>query len=178
MATEIEYKFTINKKIFMEEEEEKFKVLRSRQGYFTVKEDSVSSCRIALLDHYYPKKWSDAVFNIKGKRVGASRTEVETKLPYEEGEQLFNMTVDRVEKVRYKVPAVVKGFSGLFWEVDIYEGANYPLAVAELEVPTERATKFEVPQWIVKDVTEDDRYYNANLAKNPYEKWRKAKWTL
>ena len=171
MAKEIEYKFIIDKEKFLNEEKQKVKVLHSRQGYFTVKEDSVSSFRIALLEHFYPNEWTDAILNIKGKRIGATRTEIETELPYEEGEQLFNMTTDRIEKTRYKVPAKVKNFNNCKWEVDIYEGKNFPLAVAELELPAEDI-EFEKPDWVLQDVTSEDKFYNANLAKYPFSEWK------
>ena len=173
MAKEIEYKFLVDKDLFMKEEN-KTKYLHSRQGYFDIADESVSSFRIALIDHFYPQKWSDAILNIKGKRIGASRTEVETELKYEEGQQLFNMTKHRVEKDRYKAPAKAS-VDGLKWEVDIYYEDNFPLAIAELEVPDENVT-FEKPEWVLEDVTSKDIFYNAELAKHPYKDWGSVNW--
>jgi len=38
----------------------------------------------------------------------------------------------------------------------------------ELEKENQEVT---LPEWIGKEVTDDGRYYNSNLAKNPYSQW-------
>jgi CYTH domain-containing protein len=42
--------------------------------------------------------------------------------------------------------------------------------VAEVELTAIDQT-IELPEWIGLEVTEDLRYYNANLVKNPYSSW-------
>ncbi|MFS8083113.1 MAG: UPF0158 family protein, partial [Ginsengibacter sp.] len=42
---------------------------------------------------------------------------------------------------------------------------------AEIELQTEDEF-FEIPDWIANEVTGDERYYNANLAQNPYRDWK------
>jgi adenylate cyclase len=62
------------------------------------------------------------------------------------------------------------------WEVDIFHGSNEGLIIAEVEVPDKDYDLKLTPYgWIGKEVTEDDRYYNSYLAKNPYKNWRKEK---
>jgi len=56
---------------------------------------------------------------------------------------------------------------GCFWEIDFFEGEDFVLA--ELEVPSEDY-KFEKPDWIIKDVSHDPRYYNENMAKAGFNK--------
>jgi adenylate cyclase len=71
-----------------------------------------------------------------------------------------------IEKTRYRVP-----FGGLTWEVDEFAGANKGLIVAEVELPA-ADTPVTLPPWVGKDVTHDPRYYNAELSKMPYSKWK------
>jgi adenylate cyclase len=44
--------------------------------------------------------------------------------------------------------------------------------VAEIELPTED-TPFVLPTWAGEEVTQDARYFNANLSENPYKQWKK-----
>jgi adenylate cyclase len=60
--------------------------------------------------------------------------------------------------------------------VDIFHGSNEGLIIAEVEVPDKDYDLKLTPYgWIGKEVTEDDRYYNSYLAKNPYKNWSKEK---
>ena len=70
-----------------------------------------------------------------------------------------------IEKVRHRVP-----YAGLTWEVDVFAGANEGLVVAEVEMPSE-ATEVGLPPWIGDEVTDDPRYFNANLVAHPYRDW-------
>ena len=56
------------------------------------------------------------------------------------------------------------------WEVDVFEGANKGLVMAEIELGA-IDEKFEVPDWIGEEVSEDGRYYNIYLLKQPYCQW-------
>jgi adenylate cyclase len=50
-------------------------------------------------------------------------------------------------------------------EVDVFRGSHRGLVLAEVEFPSGRS-RFEPPEWLGRDVTDDERYYNANLAKS------------
>ena len=50
-------------------------------------------------------------------------------------------------------------------------GANAPLVTAEIELPNEK-TVVELPDWIGREVTDDHRYKNNNLAAHPYSEWK------
>ena len=65
---------------------------------------------------------------------------------------------------------------GLTWEVDEYFGANAPLVTAEIELPDEK-TVVALPDWIGREVTDDHRYKNNNLAVNPYSEWCESEGT-
>jgi len=44
------------------------------------------------------------------------------------------------------------------------------LVIVEIELQSEDKL-FEQPSWIGKEVTDDPRYYNANLTQHPYKAW-------
>ncbi len=67
--------------------------------------------------------------------------------------------------MRYKI-----NYKGNSWEVDEFFGANSGLIIAEIELESVNQ-EFEKPDWIGKDVTEDQRYKNANLVKKPFTQW-------
>jgi len=59
---------------------------------------------------------------------------------------------------------------GDIWEIDVFHGENEGLIVAEVEIPSEDYD-LTLPEWIREEVTDDVRYYNSNLAINPFTKW-------
>ena len=68
-----------------------------------------------------------------------------------------------VLKTRYEVPAD----DGLVWEIDFFEADNHGLVMAELEVPS-ADYEFVRPDWLGQDVTEDGRFGNGSLARDPW----------
>jgi CYTH domain-containing protein len=74
-----------------------------------------------------------------------------------------------IEKDRYRIP-----YGGHTWEVDEFFGDNDGLIMAEVEVESADQV-VEKPEWVGKEVSDDPRYFNANLITNPYRNWgRKA----
>ena len=71
-----------------------------------------------------------------------------------------------MEKTRYEVE-----HAGHTWDVDIFEGENEGLALAEIELQCESET-FQKPWWVDEEVTGDVRFYNAQLASRPYKQWQ------
>ena len=61
-------------------------------------------------------------------------------------------------------------FAGLIWEVDEFFGDNMGLILAEVELEHEDQ-RFSKPAWIAQEVTDDARYFNANLVSYPFSKW-------
>jgi adenylate cyclase len=74
-----------------------------------------------------------------------------------------------ISKVRHIVP--IGGFN---WEIDVFDGENAGLVVAEIELDRADRT-FERPDWLGEEVTGDRRFYNADLAKHPYVSWTKGR---
>ncbi len=109
-----------------------------------------------------------AFLTIKGKTEGFSRAEFEYEIPMEDANAMMELAIyPPVIKTRYYAEV-----DGKTWEVDVFEGENEGLVMAEIELSSEdeEVTK---PEWAVEEVTGDKRYYNAYLAKMPYKNWQK-----
>ena len=125
---------------------------RMRQGYLA--EDDGVSVRIRITT-------ATAVLTVKAG-AGRSRTEVEVELPFVEAEELWAHTVGRrIEKVRYEIPV-----DGGIAELDVYEGELAGLFTVEVEFADEQsADRFRPPAWFGTEVTGDERWTNASLAR-------------
>ena len=107
-----------------------------------------------------------AYITIKGKTSGISRAEFEYEIPMEDANAMMNLAIyPPIIKTRYYAEV-----GGKTWEVDIFEGENEGLIMAEIELSSENE-EFILPEWAIEEVTGDKRYYNAYLAKKPYKKW-------
>jgi adenylate cyclase len=56
------------------------------------------------------------------------------------------------------------------WEIDKFHGMNEGLVLGEVELERE-GEEVERPPWVVKEVSDDPRFYNVNLAQHPYQSW-------
>ena len=107
-----------------------------------------------------------AVITIKSATKGISRAEFEYEIPREDAKELLAMAVSPVvRKTRYYHKAEKH-----VWEIDVFEGENQGLIVAEIELNAEDE-EFEKPEWIGKEVSEEARYSNSSLARMPYSRW-------
>jgi adenylate cyclase len=103
----------------------------------------------------------------KGNESGMTRFEWETELPLFEAKPLLALCEEGViDKIRHEVT-----FGKHLFEVDEFFGENGGLTVAEIELHSE-SESFEKPDWLGIEVTNDIRYYNAYLSKNPFGKWK------
>ena len=130
-----------------------------RQGYLnSAKERTV---RVRTID-------DKGFLTIKGISVGATRVEYEYEIPVADAKHLLADLCEKpiIEKNRYKI-----SHSGFVWEIDEFFGENEGLVVAEIELESEDQT-FEKPEWVGEEVTGDPRYFNSNLIKNPFIKWK------
>ena len=102
-----------------------------------------------------------------GNESGTSRFEWEKEIAVAEAEKLLKICEPGViEKIRYLVPEK----SGLTFEVDVFEGENKGLIIAEIELPAEDHP-FEKPAWLGDEVTGLTPYYNASLKQKPFSAW-------
>ena len=110
---------------------------------------------------------SKGFLTLKGPTKGISRPEMEYEIPIEEAEHMLkNFCGGRVvSKTRHLLK-----INGLQWEVDEFSGSNDGLIVAEIELGSEDQA-FEKPDWLGEEVSFDPRYFNAELARNPFIAW-------
>jgi adenylate cyclase len=108
----------------------------------------------------------EAFLNIKSRELGHTRQEFDYRIPVADAEALMRLCVGGlIEKTRHHVH-----HDGFLWEIDIFEGDNLGLRVAEIELPAADA-EFAKPDWIGREVTDQLRYYNLALADYPYCRW-------
>lgn len=153
---EIERKFLVTSDAF---KIEATKQATFEQGYLNT--DPARSVRIRLVDE-------KAILTIKGasSNNGLSRFEWETEIPLKEGKALLSLCEPgMISKTRYFVPAGPHIF-----EVDIFQGENAGLILAEIELGSEHEN-YHRPEWLGREVTGDARYYNSALSKKPFKTW-------
>ena len=154
MACEIERKFLIRKELWQKPEQG----IPIVQGYLHTAPELTIRLRIADGRGY---------LTLKGRSSGCSRSEYEYSIPREEAEAMLREfpVSALIRKTRYLCP-----HAGHVWEVDVFEGDNAGLIVAEIELGSE-TEPFERPPWLDREVTGDHRYSNSALAANPYRFW-------
>lgn len=133
--------------------------IRMRQGYLS--QGISSSVRVRVENER-------AFINIKGSRDGIHRHEFQYEIPLQDAEELLDQVALRplIEKTRHEIP-----FGDHLWEVDVFEGDNAGLIVAEIELGHADEV-FERPPWLGEEVSHDRRYYNVSLREHPYSIWK------
>lgn len=131
---------------------------RIEQGYLFIDDDR--SMRIRRSGDSY-------TLTLKVAGGGLARHEIETHI--EPGKGQFLLEKLCVEPPLLKTRLVVY-FGGKNWEIDVFDGANAGLIVAEIELSSEEEP-FALPSWAGPEVTDDNRFFNAALAKTPFSEW-------
>lgn len=154
MAVEIERKFLVDGDAWRNAARERMVM---RQGYLGGDRCSI---RVRIAE-------DSANLNLKSRELGCRRLEFEYEIPRDEAEELLESLASGhlVEKIRHLVDQ-----GGLTWEVDEFVGANEGLIVAEVELDHEDQA-IDLPDWVGQEVTDDERYYNARLARRPFSEW-------
>lgn len=155
---EIERKFLVKSDDFKEQAFAKNKIA---QGYLSSIPERTVRVRI---------KGEKAFLTIKGigHQGGMSRFEWENQIPLDEAAELLKLCEKgKIEKTRYEIK-----FGNHIYEVDEFYGENEGLIMAEIELQSETES-FEKPDWLGEEVTNNERYYNAYLSKNPFKNWEK-----
>lgn len=130
--------------------------------------------RVRIKEHSDGVK--EACITIKHPKEGLVREEWEFEIDADYGDHYYYNLIGKnkigsVEKTRYLVwYDTFDDYCGL-WEIDVFHKENKGLILAEFEIPGANF-EFDKPSWVGKEVTEDERYYNNYLAKNPYKSWR------
>ncbi len=155
MGIEIERKFLVRMERLKLPPEGK----RIRQGYLVMEKNVTVRVRT---------KGEHGFLTIKGESHGASRAEFEYSIPVDEVEEMLDTLCSGyvIEKMRYTI-----AYGDHLWELDLFDGENAGLVVAEVELGSE-GEPFERPEWLGEEVTDDPRYYNAMLAQSPFRSWQ------
>jgi adenylate cyclase len=153
---EIERKFLVTSEAF---KKEAFAQNRIAQGYLSSVPERTVRVRI---------KGDKGFLTIKSisNETGLSRFEWEKEIRVDEAKELLKLCEKGViDKTRFEVK-----MGNHVFEIDEFYGENEGLIMAEIELKSE-TENFEKPSWLGKEVTNDNRYYNSYLSRNPYRNW-------
>ncbi|MFN3752622.1 CYTH domain-containing protein [Flavobacterium sp.] len=153
---EIERKFLVVSNDFVKESFSKKRIV---QAYLSSNPERTVRIRI---------KGDKGFITIKGRSnaLGTTRLEWEREISLVEAETLLTICESgKIDKIRYEIKV-----GDHIYEVDIFSGENDGLIIAEIELQSENEA-FEKPKWLGEEVTNDERYYNAYLSKNPFSSW-------
>lgn len=154
MAIEIEHKFAVDTAKWQRPQNG----CKMVQGYLC---NDNCTIRVRIAD-------DKAFLTIKSHSSGISREEYEYGIPVEDARNLLKMSLwPPVEKTRY-----IAIFHGKRWEIDVFEGTNAGLVMAEIELSSEDET-FDLPPWAGDKLSGDKRYSNSYLSQHPYGTWGK-----
>ena len=107
------------------------------------------------------------VLTFKARAEGLGRHEIENPINAAQG----RLALDRlcVSAVIRKTRHVVE-HAGDRWEIDVFEGANAGMILAEIELTSEDQ-EFVRPPWLGPEVTGDGRFQNDSLSQHPFSEW-------
>lgn len=132
-----------------------------RQGYLTKDQQPSVRVRISGTDK--------GKLTLKHPRSGITRLEYEYPIPVDEAEEMLDLCHGAIViKQRYNM-----SMGDLVWQIDVFEGENLGLVMAEIELSSE-GQEFHRPDWVGEEVTQDRRYQNSQLARSPYGVWSQA----
>lgn len=155
MAAEIEHKYLVKKDLWSAIVPDKSIVIQ--QAYLHTEPEKTVRIRI---------KDTAAFLTIKSLNIGATRQEFEYEIPLADAVELISKFCSNlIQKTRHLVQVNAKT-----WEVDEFDGLNEGLIIAEIELVDEDE-KYELPDWVDRNVTYDMKYANSNLSLKPFSTW-------
>jgi adenylate cyclase len=155
VGVEVERKFLVSGQSWRAGVESSTRIV---QGYLA--QTSTTTVRVRV-------RGERGYLTIKGASVGITRSEFEYEIPADDAlAMLAELALEpAIDKVRHLVPV-----GQHTWEVDVFAGANAPLVMAEVELASVDEP-FVRPPWAGQEVSDDPRYFNVNLAREPYSTW-------
>lgn len=155
MGTEIERKFLVKNNNWRKHASTGVKYI---QGYFTTNKHCSIRVRI---------EGDVAAINIKSATIDITRMEFNYPVPIDDAYEMLDKLCEKplIEKTRYHLK-----YDGHDWDIDEFSGENKGLIVAEIELGNVD-DRFSTPDWLGQEVSDDPRYYNVCLIKNPYQSW-------
>lgn len=153
MHLEIERRFLVDQSKFILPDKKK----SIKQAYLMFDDSQV--LRIRKIENNF-------LLTYKYKKTNINRLEFEYQIPNEDGDKLMSLSKHFIiEKDRY-----YHQLGKHLWEIDIFYGKNQGLVIAEIELNDENED-IEIPSWIGKEISNDDKYLNFNLSIKPYSLW-------
>ena len=153
MNIEIERKFLVNNI-----PKKRNKSIHIKQYYLGINKKIVQ--RLRVFDN------NKAILSFKENCSGLTRHEFEYKIPLQDANKIIEISNPIfIEKNRHIIE-----YDFLKWEVDEFLGNNQGLIIAEVEIEKENQ-KIALPDWVGIEVSNEKKYYNYNLALNPYISW-------
>ncbi len=157
MNQEIERKFLISVKSF-KKLASTHKVQLLEQGYFVLKKDFHTRVRIV----------DNKTATITSKTgSGMVRGEFEQSLDLDHAKIIFSQCVKVLNKQRLHI-----SYKGKTWDVDFFP--DHDVAIAEIELSSVDEA-FDLPPWIIREVTGKKKYSNIQMAKKPKAKKKTTK---
>ena len=153
MNLEIERRFLIDESNFTLPKVKKL----IKQAYLF--SDSKQVLRVRMIE-------DECYLTYKYKKSAINRYEFEYLISKEDGDKLISLSEDFIiTKDRY-----YREIDNHVWEIDVFHGENKGLIIAEIELEDENE-KINIPNWIGMEISNDEKYLNFNLSKNPYGSW-------
>jgi CYTH domain-containing protein len=133
-----------------------------RQGYLTAGPEGFT-VRVRVGDG---RAW--LTLKAQASADGLVRHEFEYPIPMGDAESLLALAPRQLSKCRYGLT-----LPGGDWVLDVFEGQNAPLVVAEVELQDASADQGQlpVPSWCVLEITGRPELSNAALAQQPLASW-------
>ncbi len=103
---------------------------------------------------------------VKSPPVGGERYEMESEVDVTVADQILRRSANIIVKNRHSLWYDEDG-----WEFDVFAGQNEGLIVAECE-RLAPVVDLKIPEFCVTEVTEDLRFTNDYLSKEPWRQWR------
>lgn len=155
MNQEIERKFLVDQTKWNQLDKPNGKIIV--QSYLSTNPDKTIRVRI------YGEQ---GFLTIKGKAKGLTRPEFEYEIPLVDAKQMIKLFGEvSIEKKRYEIK-----IDNHIWEVDVFEGDNKGLIIAEIELTSEKE-HFTKPHWLTEEVSDEPKYFNSSLQKRPFNNW-------
>lgn len=152
MSIEIERRFLVKNENWRPRVDRKLQI---KQGYLT--NEGSATVRIRILDNRH------ATLTVKSHAASTCREEFEYPIPLSDALSLIDLRAGGlVSKVRHIVVD-----HDLTWEIDVFEGTNAGLIIAEVELKKINQN-IRLPDWIGHEISGDARFSNSHLAKRPY----------
>ena len=151
MGIEIERRFLI------QNEDWKSKVILSQdisQAYLNSSLEEWA-IRIRIINN------NQAYITLKSSLNGLLNNEFEYSIPLKDAIELIKLAKYKIIKTRYQLK-----INNKTWVVDLFEGSNFSLKIAEIELKSE-SEEIQIPSWCGKEITGIKLLSNASLAKIP-----------